>query len=99
VQQTISLIDDLVGASEQRRRLAGPETDDRLILGRRLHWQVRRASRLYDAVNVTGRTTEPLDLMRAKRSTGSWLACDSTTISLKDDRYETACGVFNGTAI
>ena len=47
VQQTTFLFDGLVGAIEQRRRhveaerLAGSETDDRLILGRRLHWQVR----------------------------------------------------------
>src|SRR6476619_2045176 len=61
LQQTARLFDDLVGASEQRRRhfkaerLGSFEVDDQLVLRRRLHRQVGRFFAPQTAVDISGR--------------------------------------------
>ncbi len=61
VQQIAALFDHLVGAGKHGRRhveaerLGRLEVEHRLVLGRRLHWQVGRLLALQDAIDVAGR--------------------------------------------
>src|SRR5689334_6346944 len=49
----------------ESERLGGLEVDRELVLGRRLHRQVRRLFAFEDAVNVAGSTPVLVDLTRA----------------------------------
>jgi hypothetical protein len=63
----LSLFDHLVGSREQLRghgeaeRLCGLEIDNEFVLGRRLHWKVRRLLALENAIDVSGRAAELID--------------------------------------
>jgi len=60
VQQFGQLLDHLVGSGKQRlwnretERFCGPEIDNELILGRRLHRHIGRLLALQDAIDVSG---------------------------------------------
>src|SRR5262249_19717265 len=60
----------IAGAGQQRRRdlkaerLRSLEVDHKLILGWRLHRKVGRLLALEDAIDVAGRTSVPVDLIR-----------------------------------
>src|SRR5262249_51669121 len=67
-------IDQFISAAEQRlrhdeaERLGGREVDYKLILGRRLHWQVGRLLALEDAIDVTCRASELAGKINAIRN-------------------------------
>src|SRR5262245_44580240 len=66
-------IDQFISAAEQRlrhdeaERLGGREVDYKLILGRRLHWQVGRLLALEDAIDIAGCASELFDQIRPIR--------------------------------
>ena len=70
MQQTASSFDHLIGSCEQRRRyseaqrLSGLEINHQCVPGRHLHRQVGVASRLEDAIDVTGRPLVRVDRIR-----------------------------------
>src|SRR5262245_15583047 len=67
------LFDPLVGAGKHRcgqveaERLGGLEVDHQIVLGRRLHRQVGRLLASENAVDVSGGTTIPVDLISSIR--------------------------------
>ena len=57
------IIRSLVGGEQRWRhvktkRLCGLEVDHKLVLGRRLHWQIGRLLALEDAIDVASRAPE-----------------------------------------
>src|SRR5215472_14065099 len=66
-------IDEFISAAKQRlrhdeaERLRGLEVDYKLILGRRLHWQVGRLLAFEYAINITGCASELFDQIRPIR--------------------------------
>src|SRR5215468_12453711 len=87
-------LDQVVGAllevkrNVESERLGGLEIDDQLILGRSLHWEMRRLSTVEDAVNVIGCLAKLFDEIGTIRDQPARLCINAIVI----DRWDAVAG-------